>query len=61
VPSDDLLKYFIKETNKRFDDLDKKVDRLIGFRWMLVGAATAISAIVSGAFQIAQLWAGSKQ
>lgn len=39
--------YFIEETNKRFDKIDRKLEELINFRMMLLGGAFAISAIVS--------------
>lgn len=42
-----LLAYFIEETNKRFDKIDRKLDELISFRLMLLGGAAALSAIVS--------------
>jgi hypothetical protein len=46
------FEYFIDQTNKRFDKIDEKLDELISFRIMLIGAATAISAIVSVALTV---------
>jgi hypothetical protein len=43
----DLFTYFIDETNKRFDRVEKKLDQLISFRLMLLGGAAVISAIIS--------------
>ena len=50
----DLLKYHIRHTDKRFDVLEEKVDRLISFRWILVGVSLGVSGVVSMAFQIFQ-------
>jgi hypothetical protein len=43
----DLLKYFVQKTDDRFDVIDKKLDKLISFRLMLIGGAAVISAIIS--------------
>lgn len=60
MPSDDLVKYFIKHTNERFDALEGKVDRLISFRWMLIGVSLGVSGVVSFLFQVFQAVAGGK-
>lgn len=60
MPSDDLVKYFIKHTNDRFDALEGKVDRLISFRWLLIGVSLGVSGVVSMAFQVIQAVAGGK-
>ena len=36
----ELIKYFMDETNKRFDKLDGKVDQLLRFKWQAVGMMT---------------------
>lgn len=59
MPSDDLVKYFINHTDSRFDRLEKKVERLLNFRWMLIGAASAASVVVSVVFEVAKAFAGS--
>lgn len=41
------FEYFIDETNKRFDKIDKKLDELISFRLMLLGGAATIATIIS--------------
>lgn len=43
----DKLDYFILRTDERLKSMEHKIDRLIGFRWMLIGMASAISAVVS--------------
>mgnify|MGYP001432744602 CR=1 FL=1 len=45
--SQEKLDYFISRTDQRLRDMDSKMDKLIGFRWMLLGIASALSAIVS--------------
>jgi len=42
-----LMKYFIDETNKRFDKIDRKLEQLISFRMLLIGIAMTVSAIIS--------------
>jgi hypothetical protein len=44
---DDKFEYFMGETNKRLDGIEDKLDQLITFRMMLIGASVAVSAIVS--------------
>lgn len=55
----ELRDYFIKVTHDRFeklehrfDKIDEKLEKLIGWRWMLIGAGVAVSAIVSFVIQI---------
>lgn len=60
MPSDDLLKYFIKQSNERFDSLEAKVDKLISFRILLIGASVGISGLVSVLFQIGMAITGKQ-
>jgi hypothetical protein len=60
MPSDDLVKYFIENTNKRFDDLEVKVDKLISLRWMLIGAASVMSVVVTVVIEVAKAIAGGR-
>lgn len=39
--------YFIKRTDERLVRIEEKLEQLIGYRWMLLGMASAISATVS--------------
>jgi tetrahydromethanopterin S-methyltransferase subunit G len=41
------VEYFIEETNKRLDRIDSKLEQLISFRIMLIGAAATISVVFS--------------
>lgn len=58
MPSDDLLKYFIEKSNERFDAIEKKIDMLISFRLVLIGASVGVSGLISAIFQIAVNWGG---
>jgi len=60
MPSDDLVKFFIENTNKRFDDLEVKVDKLISLRWMLIGAASVMSVVVTVVIEVAKAIAGGR-
>ena len=51
----DLLNYFIKETNKRFDKVDQKLDQLLEFKWRVVGGAIVVSVILTLGFQMGVL------
>ena len=52
----DLLDYYIKHADKRFDEIEKKVDKLISFRWMLIGASVSVSGIISIAIQLLDIF-----
>ena len=71
MPSDDLVKYFIQHTDKKFSELEvksgerfsaieAKVDKLITFRLVLIGSAVGISGLVSILFQVVMAIAGGK-
>lgn len=42
-----LFTYFVTQTNERLSNIENKLDQLITFRMMLIGASIAISTIVS--------------
>lgn len=53
-PNKAVVDYFMQVTADKFDDLTKRLDRiehktdqLIGFRWMLIGMASVVSALMS--------------
>lgn len=50
---DELEAYFRAQTNIRLAAIENKLDKLIGFRWMLIGSSLAVSAIVSVVIGIA--------
>lgn len=48
----DLIKYFIKHTDERFSEIERKIDGLISFKWKLIGAAGVLSFIISILFEV---------
>lgn len=57
---EDKVDYFINQTNKRLESIEYKLDQLISFRVMLIGASIALSAFVTVIFNLALLWATNK-
>jgi uncharacterized membrane protein YadS len=53
---EDKVEYFIEETNRRLEAIEAKLDRLISFRVMLLGASMTISAFVSVGLTLLELW-----
>jgi hypothetical protein len=39
----DLLPYYVESTNKRLDEIEKKIDTLLKFKWQIIGGSLAIS------------------
>lgn len=56
--SDELTKYFMAQTNERFNKIDRKLDQLIGFRFMQLGASAAISALFGVVAAVATIYFG---
>ena len=42
--------YFIDQTNDRLSNMDSKLDKLLEFRVMLIGASVGVSLLASVAF-----------
>jgi len=57
MPNKELLDYYIEHTDKRFESIHAKLDEILKFRWMLMGAALAISGTVSVLFEVAKAFA----
>lgn len=57
MPHKDLIDYYIEHSDKRFDALEKKVDKVLSFRWMLIGAASGVSFVVSIVFKVLEAMA----
>lgn len=57
---DELLKYYIKHADTRFDKLENKMDKLVSFRWILIGVSLAISGMVSFVFQLLEVTGRNK-
>lgn len=47
MSNEEKYEYFIAQTNVRLEKMDEKLDQLISFRFMLIGASMAVSAMVS--------------
>jgi hypothetical protein len=47
-----LVDYFIEQTNDRFKILEGKVDKLIAFKWQIIGGSVVISAMVGIVVQL---------
>ncbi len=60
MPSDDLLKDFIKRTDRRLDNIDENVLSLMRFRWIIIGGSMVASFIFTFLFEVAKAMAGSK-
>lgn len=43
----DLFKYFMDQTNSRFDNIEKKLDKLLEFKWQIIGGAGLLSIIIT--------------
>ena len=39
------LNYFIDRTDERLKHIEEQLEQLIGFRWLLLGMATALGAV----------------
>lgn len=48
----ELVRYFIEETNKKFERLEEKVDILLEFKWQILGGSMVLSALVTIAIQV---------
>lgn len=53
---DPLLTYFIEQTNDRMHRMESKIDKLLEFKWRIVGGsilgASVISIIVAAVIQV---------
>lgn len=48
----ELIDYFINETNVKFVQLEKKVDKLLEFKWQIIGGSLAASVFFTIGFQL---------
>ncbi len=39
----DYYDYFVDQTNKRLDKIDAKLDKLLAFKWQIIGGSLAFS------------------
>lgn len=54
------LEYFQKRTDERLESIEGKLDKLLEFKFRLMGASAAISAVVSFIFFIAEIYFKTK-
>jgi hypothetical protein len=52
---DELVQYFIEETNKKFVKLEEKVDMLLQFKWQIISGSVVLSARITLGMQIAAI------
>ncbi len=48
----DKISYFIEQTNKKLEQIEAKVDKLITFRVLLIGASLGVSVLASFIFHV---------
>lgn len=53
-----LVKYFIEETNKKFERLEGKVDQILKFKWQIIGGSLVVSVVCSLAISLAYIYFG---
>ena len=42
----ELMEYFIEKTDERFDKLEYKIDKILEFKWQIIGGAVGISGLI---------------
>jgi hypothetical protein len=52
---DKALELLIKEMKKDIRDVNEKVDRLLQFKWQIIGGSVVISIIATGLIQVLSL------
>ena len=48
----DKMDYFITRADERFDKLELKVDKLLEFKWQIIGGSVVVSTLVSLALSL---------
>jgi len=48
----DLNDYFMGQTNKRLDSIESKIDRLLAFKWQIIGGSLVASTVVALTVQV---------
>lgn len=52
----DINEYFRSETNRRLEAIEKKIDRLLAFKWEVVGGAGVVGVVLSLAITFLVEW-----
>lgn len=60
MPEKELWEYHRKLTDKRFDEVNHKLDKLNRFMWVFIGISIALSKFGSRISDIAAAFAGGK-
>jgi hypothetical protein len=47
-----LIEYFIQQTDIRLERMESKVDKLLQFKWQIIGGSVAVSTVVGMAVQL---------
>jgi len=47
-----LIDYFIDQTNRRFDKVDKKLNELLEFKWKIIGGSVIFSLFATLVFNL---------
>ncbi len=50
-----FVKYFVDRTDKRFDDLEKKIDNLVKFKWQIIGGSGLASVLLAGLIHLIKI------
>lgn len=50
------IDYFITQTNKKLEQMDRKLDLLMGSRMLMIGASMAVSLMCTVFFNLAILY-----
>lgn len=48
----DLNDYFMGQTNKRLESIEGKLDKLLAFKWQIIGGSLVASTLVALAVQV---------
>jgi hypothetical protein len=51
----ELVDYFIAETDKKYERLERKVDQLLEFKWKIIGGSVGLSVFITVLFQIGMI------
>lgn len=55
----DKYEYFLTETNKRLDAIEDKMDKLLSFKFMLIGASISVSSLITLGINLAFIYLDS--
>lgn len=47
-----LIDYFIEKTDRRLTAIETKLDKLLQFKWQIIGGSVVLSVLLTTAFQL---------